>query len=1129
MPLSLSLIFGNRSNIDYSDQILTKMATVLRNNFLETKVLAIRQLYNARIREIMQNLERAPASVRFCKTCVLANRWPVAVSEMSAEEYERHIRSDLDEASELLEHNWDPRYLDRGFLDANIPVATRWFCSIDTRAKCHACGLGFDLVHVFDSSGEDTFPGEQRAAAEQHRIFCPIREVNGWRTDVTQTYQVSDYLDRFVDALNRGDDIIPLVGEDYYDEFIRQRLSRTRIDIIQRYSNRKTLAAQVLLKHCPKCLRASSTTLMGKRMHERVCQLTRFDWVTLAEVQPLRTQEGVDEREMVMNSNGSLERKFRNLSATEKERLEKKYQSQLYSRLNLDDRSLALLGDDNDSEDIPTDQDDRLIPRRRGRRRPHRRPIDSDNSDDENDYGNGRGGGRIVRPPIHPIPTLEAYNSWHAAMAPTASNGNINSTEQILNRFPMDFEEMLRQNNPIAPGAAAPQTRLCTKRLARKGRDRATGSELRALTGLFPSSTQGAAPDTNPPATFKMVQTSPQVIKVPGIRVADAERPFDPDPTPEFRRLYDEMPEAFKAAVIRTGLLNTPMPSSRRLLIHELLRPGWNAQAVNRDRRKKGQWTDGSPLNRTGLERYIDFFTNGFNYNEFTPSPVTFLDILGFSDAELEANPTFIEFLIPNDAIAIDSAKAQPMSVGFDDAIISAPRLAGCFFLGVNRIMEFWGFHFRDTSETGRPLFRPHQNFDAAQHSWTRAEDPHHTLIGRAIRSTRLAGAHRLSRGIYRCIIRLIRQRNFPVIEQTRRRWRRLALGPLERDIREENFPADAEFRTDSDTEEEGQTGDPRPGNTGGNNDDQGAGGGPPSTKGTFSHPGGTSLPDPPRRGKGRGNRRARGGRGGRGRRQRPHLPPTGDALVDSLSHKQDAAPPAKLPVRGKKRSSPFIDNGEPKRPRLPSTGDAAVDPPAIKWVQHSDPPSTGSPPEDPAAQQGNNDNEGSEGLSDGFSSSDSEGFLDPHERDEDFIPKRMPFFPGEPYFRPPSIQWVPPVRNPAQAPVVIPGLHKNSPFDDVNDPLLETDAAAAADTQALGTEKTAEGETPLHPSPRPKEQTIYIPPPAPPTRQPSPTFRHVEERRPMPAELARLDELRATVLRDMNPDTRTVVTGTAL
>jgi len=58
---------------------------VPRNNTLEAKASAVRQLYDARITEITQNLQRAPADVRFCKTCVLINKWPIEVSGMSAQ------------------------------------------------------------------------------------------------------------------------------------------------------------------------------------------------------------------------------------------------------------------------------------------------------------------------------------------------------------------------------------------------------------------------------------------------------------------------------------------------------------------------------------------------------------------------------------------------------------------------------------------------------------------------------------------------------------------------------------------------------------------------------------------------------------------------------------------------------------------------------------------------------------------------------------------------------------------------------------------------------------------------------------------------------------------------------------
>ena len=58
---------------------------VPRNNTLEAKASAVRRLYDARMTEIAQNLQRAPADVRFCKTCVLINKWPIEVSGMSAQ------------------------------------------------------------------------------------------------------------------------------------------------------------------------------------------------------------------------------------------------------------------------------------------------------------------------------------------------------------------------------------------------------------------------------------------------------------------------------------------------------------------------------------------------------------------------------------------------------------------------------------------------------------------------------------------------------------------------------------------------------------------------------------------------------------------------------------------------------------------------------------------------------------------------------------------------------------------------------------------------------------------------------------------------------------------------------------
>ncbi|KAG0641591.1 hypothetical protein HOY80DRAFT_1111705, partial [Tuber brumale] len=840
-------------------------------------------------------------------------------------------------------------------IDANISTARRWFCTIDTRAKCHACGQGFDLVHVFDSSGDNTFPEEQKAAADEHRTFCPIRGVEGWRTDIAQTYLVGDYRDQFVDASNRGDDIMSLVGEDYYDEFIQPRLSHARITTSQRYFNRKALAAQILLKHCPKCLRASSTTLMGKRMHERVCQLTRFDWVTLAEVQPLRTQEGVDGREMIMNSNGSLEGRFRALTPGEKVRLERKYQLQLYTRMNMDEKTLTLLGDDNDSEDVPSDQDDSLIPRRRGprRRRPHRRPIHSDNSDDENDYGPGRGGGRIAR---RRVPTLEEYNSWHDAMAPTILGGDNDSTEKILSKFQMEFQEMLQQNNPLATGVPPPQASLQrATRLARKSNSAREGlNTARKTTGRG----RIAPPRTN-------IRASPE---------ADRERPIITDPTPTLQRAYDLIPAALVSALEGTGLLNSRLAFSWRVTTLRLLLPAWRAQ---NDEVRKRKRVIGAAVQktRTGLQMYIDFFTNGGLITTGARS-LSFLEILSYPDARLESDHSSIQLLFPTDSVSQSNALAPPMPDGFRGAMGSA-RFTGCFMLGMRRIMAFWGFEFRGTSSTGRPLWRLVPSFVAANHAWTRRVDHNHLRVTRLIRCLRLAGAPRGARSVYRSIIRAIRERNLPVNERSRRLWRRAALGPLNMDPLSSEFPPDGDFRTDSEPEEAEDSSDIYPGNLDGNNDD------------------------------------------------------------DQEGVEGGAGPP------------PATD------PKTRTTGDRPA----------------------PPHKRQHYDNRGSgEGLYAADNSSSSEGFLDPHERDGDFVPRRFP----------------------------------SSPIDDVAVPAI----------QPQETQKTAKSkQTPFDPRPKPRIGRKYIPPPTRKSKAPD-NFRRVERRKITPAEQARLEKIRAAALEELNPDT---------
>src|SRR5205807_8069695 len=86
-PPPIFFFFGNSSSNDYMHQTLTNITVmeVPRNNTLEARVMAVGQLYDARMTEITQNLLRAPADIRFCKTCVLANKWPIDVSGMSAE------------------------------------------------------------------------------------------------------------------------------------------------------------------------------------------------------------------------------------------------------------------------------------------------------------------------------------------------------------------------------------------------------------------------------------------------------------------------------------------------------------------------------------------------------------------------------------------------------------------------------------------------------------------------------------------------------------------------------------------------------------------------------------------------------------------------------------------------------------------------------------------------------------------------------------------------------------------------------------------------------------------------------------------------------------------------------------
>ncbi|KAG0131890.1 hypothetical protein HOY82DRAFT_323721 [Tuber indicum] len=862
--------------------------------------------------------------------------------------------------------------MDPGFLDANIPTARRWFCTIDTRAKCHACGLQFDLVHVFDSSGEDTFPEGQKAAADEHRTFCPIIGVNGWSTDITEMRHPGDYRDQLVDALNRGDDIMSIMGEDYYDELIRPRLSRERIAAYQRYLNRKALAAQVMLKHCPKCLRASSTTLMGKRMHERVCQLTRFDWVTLAEVQPLRTQEDVDGREMVMNSNGSLESRFRVLAPGEKARLERKYQQQLYTRLNMDEKSLAILGDDNDSSDVPSDQDDNQIPRRHGprRRRPHRRPIHSDNSDDENDYGPGRGRGRIAS---RRIPTLEEYNSWHEEVAPTILARNNESTEQMLSRFQMEFQEMLRRNDPIAIGVPAPQPRppLGTPLPA---------NERKTVLARKTSRTRerNTATTGQPQARIAPLRTN-----IPALSEADAERPIITEPSLALQRAYDKMPEGLVSALEGTGLNDSRLGFGWRVHALRLLNPAWNAQNARADALLK-QKMEGKVVTardtRPALQMYIEFFSTGGLITVGSRS-LSFLEILCYPDATLETDQLFMQLLFPIDSTPRFDPSISLMPTGLRRAMTTTPALVGCFMLGVRRIMAFWGFEFRGLSSTGRPLWRLVPNFLPANHAWTRRVNHNHHRVTRLIRCMHLIGGSRGARSIYRCIARAIRERNLPVNERSQRVWRRTALGPLNVNPLAKVYPPDTDFRTDSEPEEAGE--------------------------GSHS----LGSPSGSLNGSLNGSKDSKGG---------------GDGSVGS-----------------------------------------PVDSPGLSWEKAMDP--------------GYNDNSDSEDDPHTADiSSSSEGFLDPHERDVDFIPKRLP----------------------------------SSPIDTREVPAI----------QPQETQQTPESNrTPVGPRPRPRIERKYVPPPTR-TARASDDFRRVERRIIPSEERARLEKLRAAALRESNPDITKVV-----
>lgn len=795
-------------------------------------------------------------------------------------------------------------------------------------------------------------------------------------------------------------------------------------------------------------------------MHERVCQLTRFDWVTLAEVQTFRTREGIDGREMVMNSNGSLERRFRTLAPSEKARLERKYQRQLYTRLNLDDQSLTLLGDDNDSEDAPSDQedpsdqDDRLIPRRR---RPHRRPIDSDNSDDENDYGPGRGGGRIV---VHrPMPTLEEYNNWHAMMAPTVLNDNNNTTEQILSRFQMEFQEMLRQDSPIVAGVPAPQTGpqpMIRSLLRRKappspeiaprtrtdlGTGETTTGQSRAEIPLLRAGPRRTVVDLTRPGGGEPTEgqathggasnigtSLPLGTKIPALRQADREEPINPNPTPNLQKTYNDMPQAFISAVTGTTLLSDPMSYYLRVLTLTLLRPAWDAQnerAAEEAARRGKTGKRGAPEvdDRSALEMYTDFFTNG-GLNTLAPRPVDLLEVLRYSDATIENDSSFFQCLFPVDSIPGYNPPLPPIPADFEHAVASTPGFALSLTLGVRRVMRFWGFQFRGKSSTGRPLWRLAPDFVVANHGWTQRVDHNHQRVTHVIRSLRLIGAPRTARSVYRCMTRAIRERGFPVREQTRRLWRRQALGPLDSPLAND-FPPDANFRTDSEPEEGEQAGGPGPGNLDGSNDDSG---GPEGGAGPLlvTDPGTSTLGNQP-------------------------APPT----------TQQA---------GSKRPGGFNDDGSRKRQRPQPAREAPLDPlvsslsPNWDLLEQLRSAHRGS---GSGRREDSEDRDsGSEEDIDSAGNYSSEGFLDPHERDEDFLPRGLEYMPSpvRPYFREAALEYTPPVAVPARAPVEVRGPYESGPERGVESTAIGTGRIAVPAVQPQETQRTVQ-RYPLLPS----------------------------------------------------------------
>ncbi|PWW80274.1 hypothetical protein C7212DRAFT_361226 [Tuber magnatum] len=429
------------------------------------------------------------------------------------------------------------------------------------------------------------------------------------------------------------------------------------------------------------------------------------------------------------------------------------------------------------------------------------------------------------------------------------------------------------------------------------------------------------------------------------------------------------MPEAFISAVTESGLLDDPIAFSEKVSTLRLLRPAWDAQNARAagkaaKRGKRGKREAAGPDTHTALEMYTDFFTSGGLTN--APTPVSFLDILRYPNTRLESDHSYIQFLFPTDSTSSYNPSAPPLPAGFRHALMTTPGFGECCIMGVRRMMVFWGFQHRGTSSTGRPLWRLAPNFTAEHHGWTRRVDHNHLRINRAIRFMRLVGGDRIARAVYRCVMAAIRERNLPVNKRSRRLWRRAALGPMSMDPLAKNFPPDANFWTDSDLDEDEVIVVPRPDLNDSDDDDQeGPEGGAdpllvagPETFTPGSHPASQATEQS-------GSKRPSDSTDDDGWHKRQRLQPAWGVPTDSLE------------------SSPGFDwDREMHLFKTLRRAGHAEDRPA-----HHD---NGGPEEDLYAAD--------------YSSS-SEGFLDPHERDEDFIPKRLPFSPIGPMTQSQDIQ----------------------------------------------------------------------------------------------------------------------------